>query len=203
MKSFLNSCARCAFALLLAAIAFNASVGQTINTAGKLEISYLDHLASQAAEMVDVNLDERLLKLVTPALSSKEPEEENTKKMIVGLKGIYVKSFDFDAEHQYADSDVNPVREQLRAPGWSRIVEVRSRRENKNVEVYILTKPGTTGDAAGRVEALAILSFEPKNLTIVNIVGAIDLERLSKLEGQFGVPELDLERDNTVQPKKH
>ena len=205
MKSFLNSCARLAAVCLLLVVAVVvAAVGQTAtNTAGKLEISYLDRLAGQAAETVDVNLDERLLKLVTPALSSKEPDEENAKKMIVGIKGIYVKSFEFDAENQYAATDVNPLREQLRAPGWSRIVEVRSRRENVNVEVYILTRSGATSDAAGSIEALAILAFGAKNLTVVNIVGAIDLERLSKLEGQFGVPELDLERETDAPQKKH
>lgn len=202
MKSLLNSCARCVFISLLVAIAGGAARAQSAPTAGKLEISYLERLAPQAAETVDVNLDERLLRLVTPALSSHEPDEENTKKMIVGLKGIYVKSFDFDTENQYTEADVNPVREQLRGPGWSRIVEVRSRRENKNVEVYILTGGGTTGEAAGRVEALAILAFEPKNLTVINIVGAIDLERLGKLEGQFGVPELDLERNPNAAQKK-
>ena len=205
MKSFLNLCARHAAVYVIIAVLYVAAGGQTPMSslpAGKLEIGHLDHLAPQAAEMVNVNLDERLLKLVTPVLSSKEPEEENTKKLIVGLKGIYVKSFDFDAENQYTDADLNPVRAQLRAPGWSRIVEVRSRRENKQVEVYILTAPGSTADGPGRVEALAILAFEPKNLTVVNIVGSIDLERLSKLEGQFGVPELELERDEAPQ-KKH
>ena len=203
MKSFLNSCVRLAALSLLVAVACVAARGQTTAGAGKLEIGYLDRLAPQASETVDVNLDERLLKLVTPALSSKEPDEDNTKKMIAGLKGIYVKSFDFDMENQYTDADVNPVREQLRSPGWSRIVEVRSRRENMHVEVYILTNGNATGDAAGRIDGLAILAFGPKNLTVVNIVGAVDLERLSKLEGQFGVPELDLERDNNAPPKKH
>jgi hypothetical protein len=29
---------------------------------------------------------------------------------------------------------------------------------------------------------------------VVNIVGPIDLEKLAKLEGQFGVPELGIEK---------
>jgi hypothetical protein len=32
---------------------------------------------------------------------------------------------------------------------------------------------------------------------VVNIVGPIDLQKLSKLEGQFGVPELGIEPDKT------
>ena len=38
-----------------------------------------------------------------------------------------------------------------------------------------------------------MLVSEAKELTVVNIVGPVDLEKLSKLEGQFGVPELGIE----------
>jgi hypothetical protein len=36
---------------------------------------------------------------------------------------------------------------------------------------------------------LAILVAEPRELTIVNIVGSIDIDRLAELEGQFGIPK--------------
>jgi len=51
-----------------------------------------------------------------------------------------------------------------------------------------------TGDQIG---GLAVLSIEPREFTIVNIVGPIDLEKLTKLEGQFGVPDLGIEKDKT------
>lgn len=54
----------------------------------------------------------------------------------------------------------------------------------------------------GRIDGLAILSFEPKELTVINIVGSVDLDKLRRLEGQFGVPDLELERDSKPQPKK-
>ena len=40
---------------------------------------------------------------------------------------------------------------------------------------------------------LALIASEPRQFTIVNIVGAIDLDKLHKLEGQFGVPKLDID----------
>jgi hypothetical protein len=40
---------------------------------------------------------------------------------------------------------------------------------------------------------MALIATEPRELTIVNIVGAIDLDKLHKLEGHFGVPGLDAE----------
>jgi hypothetical protein len=51
---------------------------------------------------------------------------------------------------------------------------------------------------------LALISSEPRELTIVNIVGVIDLEKLRKLEGQFGVPKIDLDSAaSAVGDKQH
>ena len=39
-----------------------------------------------------------------------------------------------------------------------------------------------------------MLASEPRQLTIVNLIGAIDLEQLRRLDGELGIPKLDLER---------
>jgi hypothetical protein len=39
---------------------------------------------------------------------------------------------------------------------------------------------------------LAIIASEPREFTIVNIVGSIDLAKLHRLEGKFGIPRLDV-----------
>ena len=44
-----------------------------------------------------------------------------------------------------------------------------------------------------KVQGLAIIASEPREFAIVNIVGSIDLEKLHELEGNFGVPELEIE----------
>jgi hypothetical protein len=49
-----------------------------------------------------------------------------------------------------------------------------------------------------KARGLAIIASEPREFTIVNIVGAIDLEDLHDLEGKFGVPDLEIE----TAPKK-
>ncbi len=124
------------------------------------------------------------------------PRKKNIGEMIAGLRGIYVRHYEFDAEGAYAESDIAPIHAQLSGAGWSRIVEVHSRREGvKNVEVYL----ATTGS---RVDGLVVIAAEPKQLTVVNIVGPVDLEKLRKLEGNFGVPDLEIERDEKPAPKK-
>jgi len=151
----------------------------------RIQLSSLDHLAAKASQSVDVTIDERLMKVAAKAFSDKDADEREVKKLVAGIKGIYVKSFEFDAEGQYSAADVESIRTQLRAPGWSRLVNFTSKKEG-SLEVYMLME----GDQIG---GLAVLSVDEKEFTIVNIVGPVDLEKLARLEGQLGVPELGLE----------
>jgi len=159
----------------------------------RIQMSSLDHLAAKASQTVDVNIDGRLMAIAAKALSDQDADERQVKKLIAGIKGIYVKSFEFDTEGQYSAADIESIRTQLRAPGWSRLVNVTSRREG-NIEVYLLLN----GDQVG---GLAVLSTDNKELTVVNIVGPVDLEKLAKLEGQLGVPELGIETKPEAKPK--
>ena len=152
---------------------------------GRLKIN-LDKLAGRASESVEISIDERLLRLAAKLLSSSTPNEAKIKELVAGLKGVYVRSYEFDQANSYSNSDVDEIRAQLRAPGWSKLVGVRSRKEGENVEVFTMLNGNS-------VVALAIIAADPKELTLVNIVGPIDLEKLSQLEGQLGIPHLGLE----------
>lgn len=177
-------------ALLLASACISAMAQN-----GKLEIGSLDRLAAKATETVDVNMDEHLLQITGKFLSGKNSDEARIKEVISGLKGIYVKNFSFEREGDYTQADIEAIRSQLKGPGWTRLIQVRSRRDGENVEVYVMT----LGD---QIQSLAIVDFEPKELTVVNIVGPVDIDKLSKLEGQFGIPDMELERDPSPRPKK-
>ena len=52
-----------------------------------------------------------------------------------------------------------------------------------------------------KIGGLVVLSAEPKELTVVNIVGPVDLDKLAALEGQFGIPDLDLETNKPAKKK--
>ena len=152
----------------------------------RLQLNSLDHLATRANQTVDVNVDGRLMKIAAKVLSDKDADEREVKKLVEGLKGIYVKSFEFDNAGAYTAADLETIRTQLRGPGWTRMVNVMSKKDG-NVEVYLLFN----GDLVG---GLAVLHMDEKELTVVNIVGPVDLDKLAKLEGQFGVPELEIEK---------
>jgi uncharacterized protein DUF4252 len=151
----------------------------------KIQTNTLDHLAAKASQTVDVNIDGRLMQIAAKVFNDQDVDEAKIKKLVNGLKGIYVKSFEFDNEGDYSSADVESIRSQLRGPLWSRLVNVTSKKEGI-VEVYLMLN----GD---QISGLAVLAFESKELTVVNIVGPVDLQKLSRLEGQFGVPELGIE----------
>ena len=151
----------------------------------RIQTASLDHLVSKASQTVDVNIDERLMRLASKLFNPKDADEKEIRELVAGLKGIFVKSFEFEADGQYTDADVESIRSQLRGTQWTRLVDVRSKKDG-GLEVYL----SLTGDV---INGLAVLATDDRELTIVNIVGPVDLEKLTKLEGQFGVPELGIE----------
>ena len=151
----------------------------------RIQMGSLDHLAAKASQTVEVNIDERLMRAAAKLLSDKNEDEREVKKLVAGLKGIYVKRFEFETDGQFAVADVETIRTQLRTPGWTRLVNVTSKKEGM-LEVYLLYN-------ADQVSGLAVLHSDDRELTIVNIVGPVDLDKLAKLEGQLGVPELGIE----------
>lgn len=182
------------FYVLLAWLSICVSASALAQDA-KLQISQLDKLASKAENVVEVTLDKNLLQVAAKFLSSKNPQEAAVKQLVNGLQGVYVRVFEFDKPGEYQLSDIEPIRSQITAAaGWSKIVGVMSRREGQKVDVHLKT------DSQGRIYGLAILAVEPKELVIVNIVGDIDLEKLRELEGQFGIPKLELEKMGKGKP---
>ena len=163
-------------ALLLAAIG--------IGSAQQLKLN-LDHLAAKAADSVDINLNGSLLQFAAKFLDGKNPDEAKVKKLIGGIEGIYIRSFQFKKEGEWQQADLESVRGQLKAPGWSRIVGFKSTTEGANAEVYV-------HNDKDKVTGIAILVAEPQEFTVVNLSGTIDLDSLADLSGHFGMPKIEV-----------
>jgi hypothetical protein len=160
---------------------------------GQLRLPEFASLAKKASEVVNVNFDPRLLGMACRFLSSDDPEEAQVKKLCAGLRGIFVRHYTFESDFAYPKADIDAVRRQLNAPGWSQMVNVRSNKEKSDVDVYVLIE----GDQA---RGLSIIASQPREFTIVNIVGSIDLEQLHELKN-LGVPDLELETDKKSSTK--
>ncbi len=145
----------------------------------------LEQLAARAAEVVDVTLDSSMLQFATKFMDNKDADDAQAKALITGLKGIYVRSFEFSKPGEYTEQDVESLRAQLKPPVWSRVVGVRSKKQGENADVFFKMDNG-------KVMGLAIIAAEPLELTFVHIDGPIDPDKLGDLTGHFGVPKVEM-----------
>lgn len=176
---------------LLAAAVLAATLGAPLATAAPaalLKLPQFEALAARASESVDVSLDSSLLGLAAGFLDPSNPEDADAKELLAGLKGIYVRNYTFDQDMVYPAAEVEALRRQLAAPAWQQLVRVRSEKEHSSVDIFMSVDQG-------KANGLAIIVTEPREFTVVNIVGSIDLQKLRRLEGKFGVPRVPLPGD--------
>lgn len=146
-------------------------------SAQQLDLSSLDGLAAKAKESSIVDLDEAKLKMAGGFLSGGSKGEDTAKRIAGKLRRVQVRSFEFASDDAYKLSALDGIRKQLQTPGWSRIVEVKE--DNEITEVYMYS----SGDSSG----LAVLTGEPRELTVVNVVGSPDaISEFSKQRGAGG-----------------
>ena len=144
----------------------------------RLELK-LDHLKAKAAEAAEVDLDGPALEM---ALKSgfqnmvqvpKQIPGDTVKQIAQGIKGVYVRHFEFSKPGDYTDADVESVLKQVRDnPAWARLVSVKEK--NERVEVHMMV-------AGDQVAGLLVVAAEEKELTVVNVVGSIALDRVKEL----------------------
>jgi hypothetical protein len=172
--------------LLLSGIAWSAAEPQ-------LALPDFSALSKKASQSVTITLDSSMLVMAGRFLDSDDPKDAAVLEAIKGVRGIYVRSFSFDADNAYRASDIEAINAQLASPGWNRVVQTKSRKTGSNVDIYLMV---TDNKAIG----MALIASEPRQLTIVNIVGSIDLDKLRKLEGHFGIPSLDADSSASAPP---
>jgi Domain of unknown function (DUF4252) len=160
----------------------------------RLELKNLEKLSALASDVTDVSLDGDLLQMAANFTAKGGEDTRKATDMLRNLKGIYVKSFEFDKPNQYSAADVEAIRSQLAVPGWKKIVSTHSKTETN--EIYLMK------DSNNKVLGMAILTAEPQELTVVNIVGQIDMEKLGELSGKFGVPNVDVHQDKDKEKNK-
>jgi hypothetical protein len=144
----------------------------------------IERLAAKAKETVEVTMDGPMLRWASKFLSSEDPEEAATAKLVANLKAIYVRSYEFDHDGGYSAADVEELRAQMHRPEWNRIVGVRSDTNGENVDVFFKMEND-------KMAGIVVIAAEPHELTFVHIDGPIEVEQLASLGGEFGIPRLD------------
>ena len=144
----------------------------------------IEKLSAKAKETVEVTMDGPMLRWASKFLSAEDPEEAECAKLVANLRGIYVRSFEFDKDDEYSAADVESLRSQVRGPGWARVVGVRSEHSGDKVDIFFKLENE-------KMAGIVIIAAEPRELTFVNIVGPLEVEQLAQLGGEFGIPKMD------------
>ncbi len=189
MKSFRNYSLKIMLLLLGLTAAITASAQDA-----RLRFERLNALENRADEVVEVNIDGKLLDLAKRVMVKvNDPNAKKVGQAISGLKGIYVRVYNFRDENQYNVADVDEIRSQLNAPGWEKLANVRSKKNNQKIDVFTMF----AGDV---MSGLAVVVSESKSIAVVNVIGPIDIDLLAEMSGKLNIPKIEIEKD--VEPEK-
>jgi len=152
----------------------------------RLNFEKLAALETKARDVVEVNVDGKLLELAKRVmLKVEDPDAQKVADAISGLKAIYVRVYNFEKEDEYNMADVDEIRAQLNGPGWERLANVRSKRNNQKVDVFTMF----TGNV---MSGVAVVISDSKSVALVNVIGPIDIETLVELGGKMNIPKIDI-----------
>ena len=130
----------------------------------------LSSASAEAQQTARIKLDS-LDKLA--ARASKVEQRED--KANGGEAMVYVRHFEFKQAREYQEADLRELRTQLEGPGWSRLLRVEDKGDDERVDVYLFGN--TEGDLR---EGMTVVVTEPKEVTVVNIVGHVSLDAIKK-----------------------
>ncbi len=137
--------------------------------------------------IVEINLTEKLIGLVTKSMNAKS----ETAELIEMISGIYVRVY--DNSHITQDALVAYYEKKLKAEKWEVLVKINT--DNEKLQIRLLFDKKV-------VSGIFIMENDSKSeeLTLVNIIGDIDTERIGELLVNLGKVidvELDLENKKT------
>ncbi|HQU85191.1 MAG TPA: DUF4252 domain-containing protein [Pyrinomonadaceae bacterium] len=173
--------------ILFALLAFSAIAVNAQDA--RIPFERLEYLETKARDVVEVNIDGKMLEMAKRVLV--KVDDKDAKKIgeaIKGLKGIYVRVYNFENENEYNSADVDGIRAQLQTPGWEKLANVRSKKNNQKVDVFTMF----SGDV---MSGLAVVVSESKSVAVVNVIGTIDIETLAEISGKMNIPKMDIEKE--------
>lgn len=139
--------------------------------------SLAKELAARASNYTEVTLDRKMLDFASNFMNDKD--DAQAKQIISKLKGVYVRSYEFDKPGQYTAADLAQIRQFFAGPDWEPMVKSRGKDESDDIYMKMVN---------GQMMGMVILSAEPKELDFVYIDGQIRPEDLGAISGKFGIP---------------
>jgi hypothetical protein len=167
--------------MLIVTLACSLLPGLAAAQDAKLKLPEFRSLASKATESVNISLSPWLLHMAGSFIDDKDEDSVATKRMLAAIKSIEVRSYQFASDDAYSPADIESVRSQL--AGWSQIMQVHHREKSEDVDMYVLIENNVT-------KGFALIAREPREFTIINIVGSISVDDLPKLQSHLHLPKV-------------
>jgi hypothetical protein len=140
-------------------------------------------LAARASNVTEVTLGKNMLAFAAKFMNGKDKDEAGVRQLIEGLDGIYVREYSFDKEGEYSMEEIDKLRQYFETSEWSPLVREREKKNSESTDVMVKL---VNGESHG----MFILTVEPKELTIVLILGPIRMDQLGELKGIGGLGAL-------------
>lgn len=152
-------------------------------------------LAARAANVTEVTLNKDMLGFAAKFMDKNDKDQAAVHQLIQGLDGIYVRSYEFDKEGAYSMDEIDKLRQAIETPEWTPIVRDRERKGAEMTDVMVKMVNGET-------KGMFVLSAEPRELSIVLILGNIRMDQLGELGGLSGLGALgNVEKDVKAKDK--
>jgi hypothetical protein len=94
-------------------------------------------LAAKASDVTEVTLGKNMLAFAAKVMNGKDEDEAGVRKLIQGLDGIYVRSYEFDKDGQYSNEQVDQLRKYFETSEWSSLVKERERKSGESTDVMV------------------------------------------------------------------
>ena len=140
-------------------------------------------LAARAANVTEVTLGKDMLGFASKFMDKNDKDQAGVQQLIQGLDGIYVRDYEFDKEGQYSPDQLEQLRQAFQAPEWTPMVHEHNKKTGVTSDVMVKL---VNGESNG----MFILDVEPKEVSIVLILGTIHMDDLGKLKGISGLDAL-------------
>lgn len=142
-------------------------------------------LADKAKHVTEVTLDKNMLAFAAKFINKDEDDDKESaavKDMIKNLKGVYVRDYEFDKDNSYTAEELAALRKYFEGSAWTPMVHERTKGQAEGTDVFVKM-------VNGQMQGLYVLDAEPKELSLVLILGPIDIDKVAEMSGNFGIPK--------------
>jgi len=144
----------------------------------QLELPDFTHLRGKATESIDLSFGSFSLFIARRFVGDDDPQGAAVKDLLQGVRKVHLRHYEFADDFVYAKSDLDRVRAELTARGCKTLAHVRDNRNSEDVDICAVLD-------AEEITGFAIVVSEPREFTIINVVGKLELQKVAALRAAF------------------